>query len=194
MPICVLVLKANLDQTDLSERVIEAKDLLRSCQLVQPCSTTKKDQLKFEVLPKENTKSSQPILPVCGINAVKLLNPKLARRERQKTMAFWLMPFGFIAGIAFTNMTGLTTFQNLGLGSLGEPLIGGLLGMGSGLIGSFAASGSANEEKDKDVKNLRKKSEEGKWLLILETPVDVDLPWNLMQEIKPLEIVRLNQL
>ena len=44
------------------------------------------------------------------------------------------MPFGFIAGIAFSNMTNLSTFSFLGLNNIGESLIGGLLGMGSGYL------------------------------------------------------------
>ena len=64
---------------------------------------------------------------------IRILNPKLDRKIRQKDMSRWLMPFGFIAGIAFSNMTNLSTFSFLGLNNIGESLIGGLLGMGSGL-------------------------------------------------------------
>ena len=46
---------------------------------------------------------------------IRILNPKLDRKIRQKEMSRWLMPFGFIAGIAFSNMTNLSTFSFLGL-------------------------------------------------------------------------------
>ena len=75
---------------------------------------------------------------------IRILNPKLDRKLRQKDMSRWLMPFGFIAGIAFSNMTNLSTFSFLGLNNIGETLIGGLLGMGSGYLGSVVSSASIN--------------------------------------------------
>ena len=71
---------------------------------------------------------------------IRIFNPKLDRKIRQKEMSRWLMPFGFIAGIAFSNMTNLSTFSFLGLNNIGESLIGGLLGMGSGYLGSAVSS------------------------------------------------------
>ena len=47
------------------------------------------------------------------IENIRILNPKLDRKLRQKSMRNWLMPFGFIAGIAFSNMTNLSTFSFL---------------------------------------------------------------------------------
>ena len=58
------------------------------------------------------------------------LNPAMARRQRQRSMARWLIPFGFFAGVTFTQITDLNTFSSLG--TWAEPLIGGLLGLGSG--------------------------------------------------------------
>ena len=68
--------------------------------------------------------------------AVERLQPATSRRRRQRSMARWLMPFGFLAGVTFTQITDLQTFS--ALGSWGEPVVGGLLGMVSGLMGSFA--------------------------------------------------------
>ena len=65
-------------------------------------------------------------------------------------MARWLMPFGFIAGIAFSKMTNLSTFSFIGLNNIGESLIGGLLGMGSGYLGSIFASASINLNRYKE--------------------------------------------
>ena len=195
MPICVIVLKQNLNPQELTEKLLQTKAALSSCQLVYPNSQDKNKASSVSEFPiKTAEESIKDLLTPCQINNVKLLNPKLAKKERQKTMAFWLMPFGFVAGLSFTQMTGLTTFEDLGLSSWSEPLIGGLLGMISGLIGSFAAAGGNDDEKNKDIQKLRKRNAEGKWLLILETPAGLDLPWEIMQEINPLEIVRLNQL
>ena len=111
-------------------------------------------------------------------------------------MALWLMPFGFIAGLTFSLMTGLNTFENLGIriGSWSEPLIAGLLGMASGWIGSYTAAFSVNSEKNDELRSLRRLGEEGKWLLLLETPFGVELPWQFIQEINPSQIVRFNDL
>ena len=70
--------------------------------------------------------------------AVERLDPAAGRRRRQRSMMRWLLPFGFLAGLTFTQITDLHTFS--ALGSWGEPLIGGLLGMASGWMGSFAAA------------------------------------------------------
>ena len=58
------------------------------------------------------------------------LNPALQRQARQRQMATWLLPFGFGAGMLFTFITNLDTFAFAG--AVGQPVIGGLLGLGSG--------------------------------------------------------------
>ena len=86
---------------------------------------------------------------------------------------------------------GLETFAKLGLGQIGETLIGGVLGLIAGLIGSFVGAGSINDQSDDDIRTLRKKNESGLWLLLLETPLENELPWNAIREISPIEIVNL---
>ena len=85
---------------------------------------------------------------------IRILNPNLDRKLRQKVMSRWFMPFGFIAGIAFTNMTNLSTFSFLGLNNIGETLIGGLLGMGSGYLGSIVSSASINLNRNKELRSI----------------------------------------
>jgi len=119
------------------------------------------------------------------------LNPAIARRRRQRGMATWLMPFGFFAGLTFTYITDLDTFAFAG--PIGSHLIGGLLGLGSGLMGSFAAAASVTSEVDDRVRALRNRLEEGNWLLLVETATGVDIPWTRLQEAKPQSVVRLNE-
>ena len=85
------------------------------------------------------------------IEKIRILNPKLDRKIRQKNMRTWLMPFGFIAGIGFSNMTNLSTFSFLGLNNIGESFLGGLLGMGSGYLGSIVSSASINLNRNKEL-------------------------------------------
>ena len=80
------------------------------------------------------------------------LNPALTRQLRQRRMATWLIPFGFFAGLTFTFITDLDTFAFAG--DVGSHLIGGLLGLGSGWMGSFAAAASVTSEVDDRVRAL----------------------------------------
>jgi hypothetical protein len=108
-------------------------------------------------------------------------------------MVRWLMPFGFLAGLTFTQITELHTFDGLGLGRWGEPLIGGLLGMGSGWMGSFAAAASVSSEEDDRIRSLRNRLEEGNWLLLVEPAAGQEMPWTLLQQSRPKAVVRLGE-
>ena len=119
------------------------------------------------------------------------LNPALARRIRQRRMATWLIPFGFFAGLTFTFITDLDTFAFAG--PIGSHLIGGLLGLGSGWMGSFAAAASVSSDVDDRVRALRNRLEEGNWLLLVETASGVEIPWTRLQEAKPKAVVRLSE-
>ena len=117
------------------------------------------------------------------------LNPAVARQARQQAMARWLIPFGFLAGLTFTYITDLDTFAFAGAWS--QHLIGALLGMGSGWMGSFAAAASVRSEEDDRIRSLRNRVEEGNWLLLAETANGIDMPWTSLQQAKPLAVVRL---
>ena len=122
---------------------------------------------------------------------VTALNPAFARQRRQRSMALWLIPFGFFAGLTFTQITDLHTFS--ALGPWGEPLVGGLLGMGSGWMGSFVAAASVPSEGDDRVRTLRNRLEEGSWLLLLQPAAGTEVPWALLREARPKAMVRLDE-
>ena len=125
------------------------------------------------------------------IEEIRILNPKLDRKIRQKDMSQWLMPFGFIAGIGFSNMTNLSTFSFLGLNNVGESLIGGLLGMGSGYLGSIVSSASINLNRNKELRSITNLNKEGKWLVLLENRIESELPWALIKQSSPKDIIFL---
>ena len=125
-----------------------------------------------------------------AIDKVELLSPNLTRQRRQKAMARWLMPFGFFAGVTFTKITNLSTFS--AFGPWGETLISGLMGLGSGLMGSYAAAASVASDNEDGVRILRNRRDEGCWLLLLESPAGVELPWQTVQRHRPLQVVRLS--
>jgi hypothetical protein len=122
---------------------------------------------------------------------VERLNPAAGRRRRQRLMARWLIPFGFLAGLTFTRITDLHTFA--AVGPWGEPVIGGLLGMVSGWMGSFAAAASVSSEEGDRIRSLRNRLEEGCWLLLVETPSGVEMPWSVLQDARPQAVVRLGE-
>lgn len=126
-----------------------------------------------------------------SIEEVEQLNPAFARQRRQKGMAVWLIPFGFLAGLTFTQITDLHTFS--ALGPWGEPVVGGLLGMGSGWLGSYVAAASVTSEVDDRLRTLRNRLEEGSWLLLLEPGAGAEVPWSLLQESRPKAVVRLGE-
>ncbi len=194
MPVCVIVLADPDPANQLSEKLSEASIPIISCQLIKPRSEKEAfKKITTEATERDLEQFSGPLKAI-EIDAVKLLNPKLSKQQRQRYMALWLMPFGFLAGLTFTQMTNLQTFSNLGIAPIAEPVIGGLLGMGSGWLGSHVAAASVNPDQDDDIRTLVSRNEEGRWLLLLETPIEVELPWQLVQEIQPIEVVRLRDL
>ena len=100
-------------------------------------------------------------------------------------MRTWLMPFGFITGIAFSNMTNLSTFSFLGLNNIGESFMGGLLGMGSGYLGSIVSSASINLNRNKELRSIIDLNNDGKWLVLLENQIGTELPLSLIHISEP---------
>jgi len=74
-----------------------------------------------------------------------------------------------------------------------ERLLGGLVGMISGALGSFFSAGGISQETDDDLRALRKKSEEGFWLLILELPIEIEPPWSILKETNTVEIITIGK-
>ncbi|AAQ00481.1 MULTISPECIES: hypothetical protein [Prochlorococcus] len=185
MATCILVLKDQETAYELLEKLKSNSTLITNFQVIEPSA-------KDKVNPKDPPKQLKDGLPkTFKFKDVKLFNPKLSQKERQKKMSLWLMPFGFIAGLTFAGMTNLNTFSKFGINPLGETFTGGLLGMTSGWIGSFFAARSVNTSED-ELKSLRKRNEQGLWLVVLETPFEIEVPWQLIKEIEPIEIVNLN--
>jgi hypothetical protein len=69
-----------------------------------------------------------------------LFDPSAIALQRSKLMALWLIPFGFFGGIGFGLATNLETFA--WAGTIGDKIVGGLLGAIGGGMGSILAGGS----------------------------------------------------
>ena len=187
MSTCVIVFKGKQPAKELVLKLREAQTPILNCDLVEPL-----DKKRDWDNPNQNN-SEEKFTNQVNFNNVKLLNPNLARKDRQKALATWLVPFGFITGLSFSQMTDLETFTDMGFPNQFEKLLGGLVGMFSGLLGSFFSAGSINQDLDDDLRALRKRSEQGFWLLILETPIEIELPWRIIKEIDSLEIITIGK-
>ena len=187
MSTCVIVFKGKSPATEFILKLREAQTPILDCNLIEPLNKT----IDSEIRKMES--SEEVFINQLNFNNIKLLNPALARKDRQKTLATWLIPFGFIAGLSFSQMTDLKTFADMGFPNQLEKLLGGLVGMISGALGSFFSAGGISQETVDDLRTIRKKSEEGFWLLILELPLEIEPPWSILNEIGSLEILTIGK-
>ncbi|MBV6622247.1 MAG: hypothetical protein KI793_04705 [Rivularia sp. (in: Bacteria)] len=96
-----------------------------------------------------------------------LIDPKEQAKKQAKFMSFWLVPFGFFAGLAFNLITGLNTFA--WAGDIGNPIIGGLLGAGSGALGAiFVGGGVGLVTGSGDALPYRNRLDAGKYIVVVE--------------------------
>ena len=185
MAICILVFEDEGKAYELWDLIKKEDSQISNFEIIEPTVKEKKISKNGQI--SKNFGSLKKV----KITNVKLFNPEISRKERQKKMSTWLMPFGFIARLTFDGMTNLNTFSNLGFSKASEPFIGGLVGMGSGWIGSFFGARSVNTSKE-DLKSLFKRNEQGFWLILLEPPLEIELPWGAINQTNPIETVNLN--
>lgn len=96
-----------------------------------------------------------------------LIDPNEQAKKQSQLMSFWLVPFGFISGVAFNILTGLNTFP--WAGEIGNQLIGGLLGAGAGAMGSFFSGGGVGLVLGSgDALPYRNRLNAGKYLVVVQ--------------------------
>jgi hypothetical protein len=96
-----------------------------------------------------------------------LIDPKQVAQKQARLMSFWLVPFGFFAGVGFSLSTGLQTFA--WAGEIGNHVIGGLFGAFGGLMGSlFVGGGVGLVSGSGDALPYRNRLNAGKYLVIVE--------------------------
>ena len=187
MSTSVIVFKEKQPAKELILKLREAQTPILNCDFIEPLN----NKMDSENINLENSKEVP--MNESNFNNVKLLNPTLAQKDRQKALATWLIPFGFIAGLSFSQMTNLTTFTEMGFPTQFEKLLGGIVGMISGWLGSVFSAGGIEQENDDDIRALRKKSEEGCWLLLLELSIEIEPPWAIFKETNCLEIITIGK-
>lgn len=96
-----------------------------------------------------------------------LIDPNEQAVKQAKLMAFWLIPFGFVSGVAFSVLSGLDTFA--WAGEIGNHVIGGLLGAVAGGMGSlFAGGGAGLVFGSGDALPYRNRLNAGKYLIVVK--------------------------
>lgn len=96
-----------------------------------------------------------------------LIDPKEQAIKQARLMAIWLVPFGFVSGVAFNFLTGIDTFP--WAGAIGNRLIGGLLGASAGALGSlFAGGGTGLVFGGGDALPYRNRLSAGKYLIVVK--------------------------
>ncbi len=96
-----------------------------------------------------------------------LIDPKDQAKKQARLMTYWLVPFGFFAGFTFSLITGLNTFG--WAGEIGNHIIGGLLGAGSGAMGAvFVGGGVGLLEGSGDALPYRNRLDAGKYLIVVQ--------------------------
>ena len=96
-----------------------------------------------------------------------LIDPNEQAKKQWRLMSFWLVPVGFVSGVAFNILTGLNTFP--WAGEVGNQLIGGLLGAGAGAMGSlFSGGGVGLALGSGDALPYRNRLNAGKYLVVVQ--------------------------
>lgn len=96
-----------------------------------------------------------------------LIDPNEIAQKRAKMMAIWIVPFGFIGGVAFSLSTNLQTFA--WAGEIGNHIVGGICGAIGGAMGSiFIGGGSGIAFGSGDALPYRNRLNAGKYLIVVE--------------------------
>ena len=94
---------------------------------------------------------------------VGLVDPVIKAKKRIRLTAFWLVPFGFVAGSGFSLATQLQTFA--WAGGIGNHIVGGLMGAIGGAMGSFVIGGGQDLLLKNDDGDYNDRIATGKYLL-----------------------------
>ena len=93
-----------------------------------------------------------------------LIDPKEQARKQATLMAWWLIPFGFLSGIAFNLSTGFVIIGT----PLYDQIFGGVLGAIAGAMGSiFVGGGVGIAVGSGDALPYRNRLAEGKYLVVV---------------------------
>jgi hypothetical protein len=122
----------------------------------------------YSALEKENLPMDQASILGKGYKSADefgLTDPKRDAFKKAKLMGFWLVPFGFVAGLAFNASTQFELFS--WAGTAGNRLIGGLLGAIGGAMGSFFVGGGIGLVSSGDTLSYQNLLKQGRYVIVV---------------------------
>jgi hypothetical protein len=113
------------------------------------------------------------------------IDPSKQARKQARLMSFWLIPFGFVGGIAFNLSTQYQLVPTVG--ALGNQLIGGLLGAVAGAMGSFFVGGGVGLGFGSNgTLPYRNRLQEGKYIIVVNgTPNITNKATRILKDSNP---------
>ncbi|MBE9045852.1 hypothetical protein IQ255_15805 [Pleurocapsales cyanobacterium LEGE 10410] len=96
-----------------------------------------------------------------------LIDPNQQAGKRAKKLAYWLIPFGFVAGYVFNVLAGTAIFSFTN--AFAEHIIGGVLGAASGLLGAiFVGGGVGLTVGSGDALTYRNRLNAGQYIIVTQ--------------------------
>ena len=96
-----------------------------------------------------------------------LIDPNEEAKKQTNQLAYWIIPFGFIAGYAFNLQTGIQLIE--WINPLGNHILGGFFGALAGAMGSlFVGGGGALITGSGDALPYRNRLNAGKYLIVVK--------------------------
>ena len=136
--------------------------------LIAVLSTRNQAEEAYTALERENLPMEQVTILGQGYKSADefgLIEPNKQARKQSQRLAYWIIPFGFAAGYAFNLLSGIEIFS--WAGSIGNHVIGGLLGAASGGLGALLIGGGVGWTVGSgDALPYRNRLNAGKYLII----------------------------
>ena len=124
----------------------------------------------YSALEKENLPTEQISILGKGYQSADefgFIEPNQQAGKQSSKLAYWLIPFGFVAGYAFNLLTGIEIFSSLG--SVGNHIIGGALGAASGALGALFVGGAVGWTVGSgDALAYRNRLNAGKYIVVVK--------------------------
>lgn len=96
-----------------------------------------------------------------------LIDPNEEAQKQTNQLAYWIIPFGFIAGYAFNLQTGIQLIEFIG--PIGNHILGGIFGAIAGGMGSlFVGGGIGLLSGSGDALPYRNRLNAGKYLIVVK--------------------------
>jgi hypothetical protein len=101
-----------------------------------------------------------------SLQDLKIEDPNQVAWQQAVRMLYWVIPFGFVAGFSFNDITQLTILEQAS--PLVNHLIGGLFGTIASAMGGFIFGGGGQFLIDREKMPFKKRLKSGKYLLVAQ--------------------------